>query len=199
LILGWKGASRGQARSHVLGFECPFFPVSPLSFLRNWLWPATAAEDAYVTQEIAVRARHRFISGPRNEKERGLKAMLPVQCGRRRIVGAFALCALAGALAACARAQGTTPQMEQSDQIARFHLSNGQYLVDRGEYLEANAEFAAARDTAQSLAVRAEAVSWLGQMAASFLDNPGQAAKQYREIVEKYRDSEFYSGAMFQL
>jgi stage II sporulation protein D len=89
--------------------------------------------------------------------------------------------------------------MEQSDHMARFHLSNGQYLVDRGEYLEANAEFAAARDLAESRAVRAEAVSWLAQMAASFLDNPEQAYRQYQEIAEKYRDTEFYSGALFQL
>jgi stage II sporulation protein D len=110
--------------------------------------------------------------------------------------------ALAGVLCVCAlsvRAQVELSRVEQSDQVARFHINNGEYLVDRGEYLEANAEFAAARDAATSRPLQAESLSWLGQMAATFLNTPDVAVSDYQEIANHYQDTDYYSGTLFQL
>lgn len=125
---------------------------------------------------------------------------------RQNALGPGSAGTLLGVLLLCVLAQPTPAQtpiealpVAAADQIAQFHINNGEYLVDRGEYLEANAEFTAAQTTAQSRQLKAESLSWLGQMAATFLDKPELALGDYRRVAEEYRGTEAYSGALFQL
>ena len=87
----------------------------------------------------------------------------------------------------------------RSDQIAHFHLTNGKFLLDRGEFLDANSEFAAALDQAETDSVRAESLAWLAQMASMFLDSPQDAIKLYSRIATDFKGSEYYPNSIFQI
>jgi stage II sporulation protein D len=87
----------------------------------------------------------------------------------------------------------------QPDVVARFHINNGKYLIDRGDFLEAHAEFDTGLEMAQARSLQAESLAWLAQLSSTFLDDPAGAIKQYESLVANYADSEFYRNALFQL
>ncbi len=96
-------------------------------------------------------------------------------------------------------AAGDDPSAYQPDVIARFHINNGKYLIDRGEFLEAHEEFDTALQLAKAPALQAECHAWLAQLSATFLDEPRLAVAEYTTVVEKYKDSDFYRPALLQL
>jgi stage II sporulation protein D len=100
---------------------------------------------------------------------------------------------------ACFPLSAQQEPLYQPDVIARFHINNGKYLIDREDFLEAHAEFDTALEMAQSGALKAESLAWLGQLSATFLDDPAGAIKQYEALVAHYPESEFYRNALFQL
>jgi stage II sporulation protein D len=85
------------------------------------------------------------------------------------------------------------------DVIARFHINNGKYLIDRGDFLEAHAEFDTAFEMAESKALKAESLAWLAQLSSTFLDDPAGAIREYESLVANYPESEFYPSGLFQL
>jgi stage II sporulation protein D len=91
------------------------------------------------------------------------------------------------------------PGAFQPDVIARFHINNGKYLIDRGEFLEAHAEFDTALQLATLPALQAESHAWLAQLSATFLDEPNEAIAEYTTVVTRYQNSEFYRNALLQL
>lgn len=66
------------------------------------------------------------------------------------------------------------------DAIARFHLNNGNYLVDVGKFLEAIEEFQSAQSVATAPEIKAESLSSEAQVRALFLDDPTGALRNYQ-------------------
>ena len=109
---------------------------------------------------------------------------------------AFAFCILA----VChLPSQTQEASFYQPDAIARFHINNGKYLIDREDFLEAHAEFNTAFEMAESKSLKAESLAWLAQLSSTFLDDPAGATKRYESLAANYADSEFYRNALFQL
>lgn len=99
-------------------------------------------------------------------------------------------------LATFATAQGSeyTP-----DAIARFHINQGKYLIERQGIQEANAEFQTALEVAESALLKAESTAWQAQLHATFLDDPDGAIQKYEEVVSKYPSSPVYRTSILQL
>jgi len=81
--------------------------------------------------------------------------------------------------------------------VARWNLTNGKYLVDIGQYLEAIEAFNTALEMATDADVRTEAMLEKATVYAVFLDSPDEALKVYDDLLAQYPKTSAAESALF--
>ena len=83
--------------------------------------------------------------------------------------------------------------------FARWNISNGQYLIEVGQYLEALEAFQTALEATASPDIRADAHLNRASVLATYLDAFDDAAQEYRLILRAYAQTRQAETALFRL
>ena len=102
-------------------------------------------------------------------------------------------------MAHTALAQQTAQAPLGSLHFARWNISNGQYLIEVGQYLEALEAFQTALEATTSLDIRADAHLNRATVLATYLDAFDDAAQEYRRILQAYAQTRQAETALFRL